>query len=79
MHETQVSYDLGLQVTISSQRSTYSGKTGTIRGILCAGQPDGEHYLVHIDGDHDSTRVYHFSAEEIAPVDIKSIEPGRYR
>lgn len=68
MAETQVAYQVGRRVKITSQTSTYSGKTGIIRGVFCAGLPDKEHYVVHIDGDQESTHVYHFFSDDMEPV-----------
>lgn len=65
MQELQVTYQIDLRVKITSQRSIHCGKTGIIRGICCAGHPDKEQYLVHIEDDLDCTQVYHFLAGEI--------------
>lgn len=79
MQETRTVYTQDLRVTIISQRSIHNGKTGTIRGIFCVGLPDREQYVVHIDGDHDSTRVYHFFPDEIEPVVATRGEIANYR
>ena len=69
MTERQRMYEVGQRILITGSRSGHSGKTGIITGIFCAGVPDKEQYVVHIDGDHEITRVYHVFREELQYAD----------
>lgn len=65
MNKIQPTYHLGSRITITSRKPTLAGKTGVVTGIFCAGQPDREHYMVHLDCDHDPARVYHVFPEDV--------------